>query len=307
MSEGVQTTKKDENYYRSLDITNDYMFMTVLNQHPDICLQLLRYMLPHIQINRVEYKQLKGLDVIPAQPNVQHVFSPGTDVHGVRLDVFHDDGERMFDVEMHTGKDGQNEFLPKRTRYTHSSIDAIALKRGESYHKLRPCYVIYICTFDMFGKGLYLYTVRNHVVEAPSIGYNDESYTLYFNAKGTVGKIPKVMKEILRYIRNPELYPIKKTKIEVIKQIDTAVKYNRQSPEWRLEFDMLTLFQQDAELRGEKRGKRDLLKDSVEKALSSELYTTIGMQVLYSTIAAPQDEIDKVVAELKKEYPGRYM
>ena len=254
MDEDANMNRVDENRYRSIDITDDYMFMTVLCQHPEICIELLRFMLPHIKINRVEYKQLEGLEVALTQPNIQQTFSPGTDVHGVRLDVFYDDGARMFDVEMHNGKDGKDDHLPKRTRYAHSAIDATALKRGESYDKLRPCYVIYICTFDQFGKGLYLYTVRNMVMEDSSVEYNDEAFTLYFNTRGTVGEVPEAMKEILRYINDPKSYPVEKTNVGVIKQIDSAVKYNQQRPEWRLGYDMFLLAQQDAEIRGERRG-----------------------------------------------------
>ena len=256
MTEGVQLTKVDENRYRSIDITDDYMFMTVLSQHPEICIELLRYMLPQITINRVEYKQFEDINIALAQPDVQKTFSPGIDIHGVRLDVFYDDGTRMFDVEIHNGKEGKDAHLPKRTRYTHSAIDATVLKRGESYSKLKPCYLLYLCTFDPFEKGLFLYTVRNQVVEDSSIEYNDESYTLYFNAKGTVGEIPEAMKEILRYIKDPKAYSVGQTSVGVIKQIDDAVKYNQQSREWRLGYDMFMLAQQDAELRGERRGDR---------------------------------------------------
>jgi len=192
---------------------------------------------------------------MPAEPDVQKTLSPGIDVHGVRLDVYYDDGTQMFDLEMHTGKDGKSRYLPKRTRYTHSAIDATALKHSEPYSKLRPCYVLYLCTFDPFGKGRYLYTVRNQVVEDRSIGYNDEAYTLYFNAKGTTGRVSKTVKEILRYIKDTKTFEVEETKIELIKQIDTAVKFNQQKPEWRLEYDMLSLPIQDAMILGEERGE----------------------------------------------------
>ncbi|MDR2504489.1 MAG: Rpn family recombination-promoting nuclease/putative transposase [Oscillospiraceae bacterium] len=248
--------------YPYIGITDDYMFTTVLCQHPEICLTLLRYMLPDITISHVAYKPFDDNAVPSAQPNVQQTFSSAVDAHGVRLDVYYDDGKSMFDVEMHNGKDPN---LPKRARYTRSSIDATALKRGEKYHQLRPCYVIYICTFDPYDKGLYLYTAESRIVEDLSVRHEDEAYTLYFNVKGTKGKVPEPMKEILRYIRDPQSYPVEKTNVDVIKQIDEAVKFNQQSAEWRREYSMLQLHMQDAELRGERKGRKLVARTMFEK------------------------------------------
>jgi len=58
---------------------------------------------------------------------------------------------------------------------------------------------------------------------------------------------------------------------------------------------------------GEQRGERNQLKRTVQKSLSSSMFKTIGLPVLYETIDAPQNEIDAIVSELKAEYPGRYV
>jgi len=241
--------------YSKIQITNDYMFMTVLIQHPEICLTLLRYMLPHIEICKVEFKEIDTAGVPHAQPNVQQTMSPGIEAHGIRLDVYYDDGNSVFDVEMHNGVNGKDPYLPLRTRYTHGVIDSTLLKRREHYGKLRPCYVIYICTFDPFNKGLFLYTVKKRIVEDSTIEYEDGDYTLYFNTEGTVGELPEPMKEILKYINDPESFPVERTGVDVIQRIDAAVKFNQQSAEWRAHYNMFMLSQMDAEFRGEERGE----------------------------------------------------
>ncbi|MDR1599604.1 MAG: Rpn family recombination-promoting nuclease/putative transposase [Oscillospiraceae bacterium] len=268
MTNGTPPFRADESRYRSIEITDDYMFMTVLCQHPEICVSLLRAMLPDININHVEYKRLDEMVVGSNQPNIQQTIPPGTDARGVRLDVFYDDGAHMFDVEMHNGRNGKDLDLPKRTRYAHSAIDVTALKHSEGYGKLRPCYVIYICTFDPFGKGLTRYTVRNQIAEDPNIEYNDEAYTLFFNAKGTRGEASDAMREILSYIKDPRSYPIDRTDIDVIKRIDEAVRFNQHSPDWRLGYDMMFLSQYDAEQRGMRRGIEQGIERGIEQGLA---------------------------------------
>ena len=42
-----------------------------------------------------------------------------------------------------------------------AEMDVTSLLPGEDFSKLRTGYVIFICTFDPFGKGLYRYTFEN--------------------------------------------------------------------------------------------------------------------------------------------------
>lgn len=40
-------------------------------------------------------------------------------------------------------------------------IDLNHLEMGMPYRELKECYIIFICTFDPFGKGMHRYTFRN--------------------------------------------------------------------------------------------------------------------------------------------------
>lgn len=51
--------------------------------------------------------------------------------------------------------------LPKRSRYHQAEMDVASIPPGSDFNELKSSYVIFICTFDPFGKGLYQYTFEN--------------------------------------------------------------------------------------------------------------------------------------------------
>ena len=80
------------------------------------------------------------------------------DKRGVRLDAYLDDGKTIYNIEMQTAEYGA---LPQRARLYQAHIDINQLERGQNFDELRPSYVIFICTFDPFGKSRYQYSFRN--------------------------------------------------------------------------------------------------------------------------------------------------
>ena len=47
----------------------------------------------------------------------------------------------------------ENRNIHKRTRYYQGMIDLNILEKGENYKSLKKSFVIFICTFDLFGRG----------------------------------------------------------------------------------------------------------------------------------------------------------
>ena len=100
---------------------------------------------------------------------------------GVRLDAYVDDGANVYTIEMQTTRQSA---LPKRARLYQAHMDINQLSRGQYYDKLRPGFVIFICTFDPFGRGLCRYSFRN-VCKEEDFELKDEAYKLFFNTTGT--------------------------------------------------------------------------------------------------------------------------
>ena len=139
--------------------------------------------------------------------------------------------------------------LAKRARLYQAHMDINQLQRGQFYTRLRPSFVIFICTFDPFAEGRYLYSFRN-VCRETGAELDDEAYKLFFNTAGTQGEISDSLREILRYMNDPKSYPVDKAELPLIRSIDEAVGEAKMSDEWRHAYMIYQIHQQDAELRG---------------------------------------------------------
>ena len=177
-----------------VDIRDDIMFAYVIRK-PDICVELLRVLLPGMPIGHVEYYELneKGQEV-PQRPSVNHdarvetqkAMAEAFSKRGVRLDAYLDDGKTIYNIEMQTT---QMAALPQRARLYQAHLDINQLERGQHYDELRPSYVIFICTFDPFGQGRYCYSFRNRCEEVPGLTLNDGAHKLFFSTVGPKGEI----------------------------------------------------------------------------------------------------------------------
>jgi len=160
-----------------------------------------------------------------------------------------------------------HESLDKRSRYYHSILDESSLNVGEFYTDLKDTYVIFICTFDLFGKGEYVYKIKNTCTNVDGIDYDDGAYTYFLNTKGTKGNVSEDLKIFLKAVEghfDSNDYSAKiKSEVESIKNYD----------EWRREY----MFQEMRDIENKRMGKKegieeailDLVKDksiTVEKA-----------------------------------------
>ena len=145
----------------------------------------------------------------------------------------------------------------KRRPVRRAHIDANQLEKGQYYDSMRPSYVIFICTFDPFGKSLYRYSFRNVCREDGEVELQDEAYKLFFNTKGTRGEIPEALKEMLAYINNPEEYPVEKSKLKLIHRLDEAVETAKMSEDWRRAYMTYQTHLRDAQLEGIAIGRKE--------------------------------------------------
>ncbi len=90
---------------------------------------------------------------------MQKGIKPDVEAKSVRLDVYVKDGKgTVYDIEMQVADTKE---LPKRTRYYQSLIDLQLIDKVQAYKKLKLSYIMFICPFDVFGKGRHIYTFEN--------------------------------------------------------------------------------------------------------------------------------------------------
>ena len=155
--------------WEAVTLANNYMFNTVMTANPDLCRRFIEHLL-HIRIDRIE------------QPQSEFSIAADAESRGVRFDVYVTDNgaRRVFDLEMQVTN---RRNLPERARYYQGIIDESSLKPSENYTELRTSYILFLCLFDPFGRGLPVYTFQNRCDELPSLLLHDRTYKVFYNTK----------------------------------------------------------------------------------------------------------------------------
>ena len=197
-----------------LTIVDDFMFWAVMRD-PKLCKPLLELILG-VKIRKIEY------------PELQKAIDERYGSKAIRLDVYvEDEAGTVYDVEIQTT---EKKHLPRRTRYYQGVIDLHILEKGEDYTALRKSFVIFICTYDPFGKGRWVYTFENRCLEDQSVALGDGAVKIILNTKGHVGEISAELRALLRYMDGftPES--------GYTKALDSAVTDVRMDEKWRREY-----------------------------------------------------------------------
>ena len=153
----------------------------------------------------------------------------------------------------------QKSNFPKRMRYYQGMIDLNLIERGADYNDLRKCYIIFICPFDVFEKGLHKYTFENQCIEMPELKQDDETRKIFLCAGGTADDVSDDMKDFLDWLIG------KQGKSELVKALDNAVQKARNHEEWRLEYMTLLMRDQEMIRRGREEGRLQEIFLSVQE------------------------------------------
>ena len=225
-----------------LTFTDDFMFGRIM-QNPEICKGLLERLL-EIKIEKVEY------------PSLQKSISPHYKSKGVRLDVYVQDSNRVFDIEIQNFLD---ENLPKRTRYYQSMMDIDLLLKGNNYTQLKESFVIFVCKEDFFGENMPCYFFTNTCRDKPDLQLGDKSYKVIFNASAFENEKNLEKKSILEYIID------KKSTSEFTTKLDTLVEQTKLNEIFKGDYMAWGLAEFDAEQRGKKEGYSAGVSDGIQQ------------------------------------------
>ncbi len=219
--------------WEQLTFADDFMFGKIM-VNPDICKGVLERILG-IEIERIEYvERQKSLDV-------------DYDAKSIRMDVYVKDGKgTIYNIEMQAANDDD---LAKRSRYYQSIIDMELLDKGLPYEELNQSFVIFICNFDLFGKGRHIYTFKNLCTEDTYIHLKDETTKIFLNAKGILDDANPELKAFLNYVSTG--IPSDDT---FIKRLDDEVKKARTNKKWRREYMKYHVNMMIAKKKGRKEG-----------------------------------------------------
>jgi predicted transposase/invertase (TIGR01784 family) len=248
----LNATLPPEEQWINLTISNDFIFARVM-EDPKLCKMLLEFLLG-IKIDHVEY------------PETQKVIDISRDQKSVRLDVYvEDENHTIYNIEMQITK---KRHLPKRSRYYQGMIDLNLLRKGVDYDQLNKSLVIFICTFDYFGKGRHRYTFQNLCVDDTDISLGDETTKVFFNTKGTLDDVSEETKRVLSFIDGAEPAD------EFTRSLEEKVKEIKENKDWEVAYMTLKMRERekynDGVRDGRAEGRKDDIKDMLMKGRKPE-------------------------------------
>ena len=246
------------NDLRTATISNNFMFRLVMEK-PELCRQLLERVLD-VKITDIFYPE--GEKSLEAQLTSK----------GIRLDIYVTltDGT-VIDVEMQTA-DSSKDSLAKRTRYYQSVLDNDSLKKGELYTRLRKTVIIFICTFDPFGKNFGRYTFSSLCHEEGGLSLEDDVFKIFLNTQGDKHRISKELANLLDYINGNE------PKDDFTRQLQEEVEMQREDDGRRALYMTYSQTLMEVEEKGIEKG--------VEKGMLKTLFALVKDGVISESDAA---------------------
>ncbi|MDO4452089.1 MAG: Rpn family recombination-promoting nuclease/putative transposase [Lachnospiraceae bacterium] len=200
-------------------------------------------------------KKIKEIRWKEGQKTIRNL--PGK--RGIRMDFYVEDMEgNIFDVEMQKRNEGN---IPKRTRFYQGLIDAPLLKSGErGFDKLNPSYIIVICCFDLFKKGLYKYTFENICLEQKDLSLGDGVTKIFLNTRGkNDAEVPKVLVDFLHYVEKSRADMLDENSDERLKRLHKKINHIKNDEQ--MEVSYMKMEERDRIIResGEKFGQYTMI------------------------------------------------
>ena len=222
--------------WEELTIIDDYMFKLVM-RHKRFCKRLIEKIL-NIKIMDIKY--------LEDEKSLKFKY----DGKGIRLDVYVEGDNTIYDIEMQVRDYGDQE-LACRTRYYQSMIDVDALSRGALYKELHPSIIIFLCPFQLFEGKRHIYTFRNICVENPSLVLNDGTTKIFLSSQGTADDVSPDVKAFLDYMNG---LPVAD---DFIREIDNCINETKTNHEERVSYMTYEMKMREAHDDGRSEGRAE--------------------------------------------------
>ena len=127
-------------------------------------------------------------------------------------------------------------------------MDLEMIDKGESYKKLKKSFVIFICPFDLFGKGRHIYTFRNYCGEDREILLGDDTAKIFLNTESRMEDVNKDLRAFLDYVAG------RKPEDSYVQRLAEAVERAKRNRKWRHEYMTMLMREQESFERGKTLG-----------------------------------------------------
>ena len=183
---------------KTYKLTHPLMFAIVMRDEA-LCKELLNRILPHRRVKDIRFPDDRNPKAVYHE--IEKAIIAGLDAKSIRLDVLFEDDTARYDIELQL----ENTYeLPKRSRYYHAVMAVDDLKKGRRYSALKPCYVIFICLFDLMGQGDAVYRFQM-LDERNYLPLDDGCFTIMVNTTCKAENTPKELQALYVYLEREEV------------------------------------------------------------------------------------------------------
>ena len=272
--------------FKDLDLSNAFLFAAALEDE-ETCRLVLECILGE-SVGKVKVKAERSV-----------LFS--SDFRCVRLDVFASSEWNVdYNLEMQN-IDEKN--LPQRSRYHQAEMDLSSLKPGQDFAELKPSVIVFICSFDPFGEGLYRYTFEPRCLE-DDFPLGDGTRRIFLSTKGTNEKeVPKELVSFLQYVTDSTDACVERTKEWKLEKIHERIKTLKQSRKLEERYMQLEELLKREHDEGHDEGYKTGYENGSEKAAAQMLELVSRMIADGKTDLIPRLKEEKAFCqEMLKEY-----
>lgn len=265
--------------WESLSLSDDFIFQKVMLKE-SLCKKILSEILG-VEVTKIKYTEYEKTITIRS------------DAKSIRLDVYIRGEDSIYSIEM---QKINRDDLKKRSRYYHDLIDLDLLESGCRYKNLNNAFVIFICDFDLFGKGQYKYTFTSMCEEVKNLPLNEGRTTIFMNANGYCGNVSEDCKLFLQAVKSEftdePFSAILKSEVERVKS----------SVEWRTEYMRLSEWIEDEIEMGIEEGRQEGLqegrKEGELRAITSLVCKKLAKGQTYEQIAEILEEDIEMISKI---------
>ncbi len=262
-----------------MDVIDNFLF-TEMAYNEETGSEVCRMILEPVLKRRI------GEVSFTAQKTVPGISETG---HGIRMDAFlteSDDGTGITDAGVYDIEPDRNEskkkVLPKRVRYYGDLIDVQLLNAGVDYDALPKLVIIFILSYDPFGRNAMYYEAGTVLKTHPEVRYDDGIRRIYLYTGGELPDDPdefdKRLQKLLRYIgRSTE----DNVTDDATKRLDEIVRSTKKKKDIGVRYMKSWEREQELIAEGKAEGKAEEKLTDIKNLMSSMKWTaTQAMEAL---------------------------
>lgn len=262
-----------------LPLSNDFMFGEVMRQEK-VCTLFLEALLQR-QIARIEY--------IDKQKDLSDSYF----THGIRLDVYlKDDAGAVHNIEM---QNVNRHDLERRARYYQGGIDRHTLEKAKHYSDLPESFIVFVCSFDYYQRGLAIYERQSSIKGCPGIVYDDGSRVMLLNTEYREGNADPAILEFLDYIRTNDAEA--EYRSELAKSARAAVEAVRVDKDKEVSYMTFAMKMEDVRRDGRMEGREEGINAMITALRNVSGSQSVAIQQLMSLFGLTQKEAESKVNE----------